>query len=164
MKGLLAVLVALGSIAVVASAPADPEYTTLRLEIEVAKPAGEVWAKVGKYCDLAAWLKVDCTITSGDGGIGTVRSIAGGRVIEVLVGRTDLSYGYTQPPKEGQFYNLYHGYLEAKPVTANTSKLIYTMMYDTQHMDQAAKDAEEARRRKMFGGALKNMKEIAEAG
>jgi hypothetical protein len=163
MKGLLAVLVALGSIAVVARAPADPEYTTLRLEIEVAKPAEEVWAKVGKYCDLAAWLKVDCTITSGDGGIGTVRSIAGGRVIEVLVGRTDLSYGYTQPPKEGQFYNLYHGYLEAKPVTANTSKLIYTMMYDTQHMDQAAKDAEEARRRKMFGGALKNMKEIAEA-
>jgi hypothetical protein len=43
------------------------------MEIDIAKPAKDVWAKVGKYCDISEWLKVDCAITSGDGGIGTVR-------------------------------------------------------------------------------------------
>jgi hypothetical protein len=42
----------------------------------VARPAKEVWARVGKYCDISAWLNVDCKITSGDGGIGTVRVLA----------------------------------------------------------------------------------------
>jgi hypothetical protein len=77
---------------------------------------------------------------------------------------TDLSYGYTQPAREGQFYNLYHGFMEAKPVTERTSKLIYTLVYDvSDRPDQAAKDADVARRRGMFEGALKNMKELAEA-
>ena len=143
---------------------ADAEYKTIRMEIDVAKPAQEVWAKVGRYCDIATWLKVDCKITSGDGGIGTVRSLAGGRITEVLVGKTDLSYGYTQPAKEGQFYNLYHGFLEAKPVTDKTSKLIYTLVYDVSDKpDQAAKDADAAGRRTRFESALKSMKEIAEA-
>jgi hypothetical protein len=144
---------------------AEPQYTTIRMEIDVAKPAQEVWSKIGKYCDLGEWLSVDCTITSGDGGFGTVRSIANGRVTEVLIAKTDLSYGYTQPAKEGQFYNLYHGFLEAKPVTAKTSKLIYTLTYDiSDKADKAAKDEDIARRRTRFEGALQKMKGIAEAG
>ena len=108
----------LGTLAAAATAlAAEPEYKTIKMEIDVAKPAKDVWAKVGGYCDIATWLKVDCMITSGDGGVGTVRVLAGGRVTEILVGKTDLSYGYTQPVKEGQFYNLYHGFMEAKPVT-----------------------------------------------
>ncbi|HEU4617965.1 MAG TPA: SRPBCC family protein [Gammaproteobacteria bacterium] len=143
---------------------ADAEYKTIRMEVDVARPAQEVWAKVGHYCDIATWMKVDCKITSGDGEIGTVRSLAGGRVTEVLVGKTDLSYGYTQPAKEGQFYNLYHGFLEAKPVTDKTSKLIYTLVYDVSDKpDQAAKDADAAARRTRFEAALKSMKELAEA-
>ena len=68
------------------------------------------------------------------------------------------------PVREGQFYNLYHGFLEAKPVTDKTSKLLYTLVYDiSDKPDQAAKDADMARRRTMFEGALKNMKELAEA-
>ena len=83
---------------------------------------------------------------------------------EIMVGQTDLAYGYTQPVKEGQFYNLYHGFLEAKPVTDKTSKLLYTLVYDiSDKPDQAAKEADMARRRMMFEGALKNMKELAEA-
>jgi hypothetical protein len=81
-----------------------------------------------------------------------------------LVAETDLSYGYTQPAREGQFYNLYHGFMEAKPVTEQTSKMVYTLVYDiSDKPDQAAKDADVARRRAMFEGALKNMKELAEA-
>ena len=143
---------------------AAPEYQTIRMEIDIAKPAAQVWAKVGKYCDIAVWLKVECVITSGNGGIGTVRDLAGGRVTEILVAQTDLSYGYTQPAREGQFYNLYHGFMEAKPVTATTSKMIYTLVYDVSDKpDQAAKDADVAQRRTRFEGALKAMKELAEA-
>lgn len=164
MKDFLTALIALGAIATGAAALAEPEYTTIKMEIDVAKPARDVWAKVGGYCDIGTWMNVDCTITSGDGGMGTVRVLAGGRVTEILVGKTDLSYGYTQPVREGQFYNLYHGYLEAKPVTERTSKLLYTLVYDASNLpDQAAKDADMARRRTMFEGALKSMKMLAEA-
>jgi hypothetical protein len=157
---------ALGAITFAGGAfAADPEYTTIRMEIDVARPAADVWAKVGGYCDIATWFNVDCTITSGDGEMGTVRVLAGGRVTEILVAKTDLSYGYTQPVREGQFYNLYHGFMEAKPVTAQTSKLIYTLVYDVSDKpDQAAKDADVAQRRTRFETALKNMKELAEGG
>jgi hypothetical protein len=46
-----------------------------------------------------------------NGDFGAIRSVAS----EILVGRTDLSYNYTQPAREGPPYNLYHGTLEAKP-------------------------------------------------
>jgi hypothetical protein len=159
-------LTALGALAAAAGAlAAEPEYKTIEMEIDVAKPAKDVWAKVGGYCDITTWFNnVECAITSGDGGIGTVRVLAGGRVTEILVGKTDLSYGYTQPAREGQFYNLYHGFMEAKPVTTTTSKIVYTLVYDVSDKpDQAAKDADAAQRRTRFEGALKTMKEIAEA-
>jgi hypothetical protein len=141
----------------------DPEYTTIKMEIDVARPAAAVWAKVGGYCDISKWLDVDCVIKSGDGGIGTVRVLGGGRVTEILVGRTDLSYGYTQPVREGQFYNLYHGFVEARPVTAQTSRLLYTLMYDiSDKADKAAKDADIAGRKTRFEAGLKAMKDLAE--
>jgi hypothetical protein len=158
------VCVALGVALVSFGVAAAPEYTTIKLEVEIAKPAKDVWAKVGGYCDISKWLNnVDCAITSGDGGFGTVRVLAGGRVTEILVAQTELSYGYTQPVREGQFYNLYHGFMEARPVTATTSKMIYTLVYDVSNLaDQAAKDADIARRRTMFEGALQNIKKLAE--
>jgi hypothetical protein len=156
--------IALGAIvAAVGASAAEPEYATIKMEIDVAKPAKEVWAKVGGYCDISKWFNVDCKITSGNGDMGTVRVLAGGRVTEILVAKTDLSYGYTQPVVEGKFYNLYHGFLEAKPVTATTSKLLYTLMYDVSDKpDKAAKDADIAGRRTRFEMGLKNMKELAE--
>jgi hypothetical protein len=155
----------LGAALVSFGVAAAPEYTTIKLEVEIARPAKDVWAKVGGYCDISKWLNnVDCAITSGDGGFGTVRVLAGGRVTEILVAQTDLSYGYTQPVREGQFYDLYHGFMEARPVTATTSKMVYTLVYDVSNMaDQAAKDADIARRRTMFEGALQNIKKLAEA-
>lgn len=165
MRKLLA-FVLLGCATSAVTAPAvgaTPDYRTIALEIEIAKPAADVWNKVGHYCDISKWLSIDCAITSGDGGVGTVRSLAGGRVQEILVGKTDLSYGYAQPVKEGEFYNMYHGFMEAKPVTRTTSKIVYTLMYDVSDKpDQAAKDADVARRRSLFENALEKMKEIAE--
>src|SRR6202045_4514688 len=75
---------------------ASPTYTSIAMEITVNRPAAEVWKRVGKYCDLAEWLQVPagCKIISGkDGEFGAVRPMGGG---EVLVGRTEFSYTYTQ--------------------------------------------------------------------
>lgn len=140
-----------------------PDYRTIKMEISINKPAKEVWSKVGGYCDISKWLGLDCTIVSGDGGVGTVRSLAAGRVLEILVGRTDLSYGYTQPVKEGTFYNLYHGFMEAVPVTKTTSKIVYTLIYDvSDKADDAAKQADLSQRRSRFEEALKKMKQLSE--
>ena len=161
MKTPALLLVAL--LAPACSLAAEPDYATIRMEIDIARPADQVWAKVGKYCDISEWLSLDCRITSGDGGVGTVRALAGGRINEILVAKTDLSYGYTQPVREGQFYNLYHGFMEAKPVTKTTSKIIYTLMLDeSDKADKAAKDADLAQRRTRFEAALQKMKQIAE--
>ena len=93
--------------------------------------------------------------------VGAVRSIGN----EVLVGKTELSYTYTQPVREGQIYNLYHGTLEARPVTPTTSKLVYTLVYDNSMMaDDAAREADKMRRTQTFTQALENMKILAEGG
>jgi len=156
-------LITVGLIAFAASAAAAPDYRTIVMEIEVNKPAAAVWDRVGHYCDIERWLDVQCKIVTGDGGIGTVRSLDNGRVEEIMIARTDLSYGYTQPVKEGAFYNLYHGFLEAQPISSGRSKLVYTMFYDaSDKADEAAKQAVMTQRRNRFEGALKKMKQIAE--
>ncbi|MFM1885875.1 MAG: hypothetical protein RL026_1032 [Pseudomonadota bacterium] len=143
---------------------ATPEYATVRMSIDIDRPAAQVWAKVGKYCDIQDWLPLDCKITAGDGGMGTVRVLAGGRIAEIMVAQTALSYGYTQPAVEGRFYNLYHGFMEAVPLSGTRSRLLYTLVLDVSDKpDQAAKDADLARRRSSFEAALQKMKQIAEA-
>ena len=140
----------------------NPTYISIPLEITVNRPAAEVWKRVGKYCDIGEWLRVNCTITAGkDGEFGAVRSIGN----EVLVGKTELSYTYTQPVREGRPYNLYHGTLEARPVTATTSKLVYTLVLDNSMLaDDAARDRDRAQRTAQFTTALANMKILAEGG
>jgi len=143
-------------------AVANPHYISIPLEIDVNKPAADVWKRIGKFCDIGEWLRIPCTITSGkDGEFGAVRSVAN----EVLVGKTELSYTYTQPARDGRPYNLYHGTLEARPVTATTSKIVYTLFFDNSMLaDDAAREADRARRVTTFKGALDNMKILAEGG
>lgn len=51
----------------------SPSYTSLVMEIDVDRPAADVWARVGGYCDIGEWLRIDCEIVSGDGvEVGTV--------------------------------------------------------------------------------------------
>jgi Polyketide cyclase / dehydrase and lipid transport len=141
----------------------NPTYAVIPLEITVNRPAAEVWKRIGKYCDIAEWLRIPtCTITAGkDGEIGAVRSVAN----EILVGRTELSYTYTQPVREGRPYNLYHGTLEARPVSATTSKLVYTLVFDNSMLaDDAARERDKAQRTAAFTTALENMKILAEGG
>ena len=146
----------------VSTVVANPTYISIPMEIMVNRPATEVWKRVGKFCDIGEWLQIPCTIVSGkDGEFGAIRSVAG----EVLVGKTELSYTYTQTVKEGRPYNLYHGTLEARPVTATTSKLVYTLIFDNSMLpDDAAREKDRAQRNARFMQALENMKTLAEGG
>jgi hypothetical protein len=146
-------------------AVANPTYVSIPMEVTVNKPVADVWKRVGKYCDIAEWLQIPsgCQITSGaDGEVGSVRTVGA----EILVGKTEFSYTYTQPVREGRPYNLYHGTLEARAIDAKTSKLIYTLIYDNSLVtgDDAAKQADIERRRVTFTRALNNMKVLAEGG
>jgi hypothetical protein len=156
-----------------AQAPAAPpplatpnaSYLAIVMEQDVARPAAEVWKRIGKYCDIGEWSPgLKCELAGQDGKVGAVRTL-NGSTIEVLVARTDLSYTYAQPVRVGQVYNLYHGTLEAKPVSATTSKLIYTLILDQSMLpDDAARKADVDRRRTRFTQALKDMKTLAEGG
>ena len=145
------------------SAVASPTYVSLYMEVTVNRPAADVWKRFGGYCAVAEWMKNPCTITSGkDGELGAVRTLGGG---EVLVGKTPASYTYTQPVKDGQPYNLYHGTFEARPVTTTTSKLIYAFVYDNSMLpDDGAREADKARRTASFTERLQNMKKYLEDG
>lgn len=144
---------------------ANPTYVTIPMEITVNKPVKDVWARIGKYCDIAEWFQIatGCEITSGkDGEVGAVRTVGA----EILVAKTEYSYAYTQPVREGRAYNLYHGNLEARAIDAKTTKLLYTLVYDLSLVagDDAAKAADVERRRTAFNRALGNMKILAEGG
>jgi hypothetical protein len=146
----------------VSNVVANPTYISIPLEIDVNRPAAEVWKRIGKFCDIGEWFRIPCTITSGkEGEFGSVRSVGA----EVLVGKTELSYTYTQTVKAGRPYNLYHGTLEARPVTPTTSKIVYTLIFDNSMLaDDAAREKDRTQKTAQFTRALENMKILAEGG
>lgn len=149
--------------ALLLSAPAAAaEYTNIVLEKDLSVSAETAWKKIGPYCSLSEWLKVSCEIISGDkafGDVGTVRRVAG-RINEVLVGKTALSYTYTWETGK----DLYHGTVEVVPKGASASKIVYTLMYDIAPLASAeAKAADRANRTKTFSAGLDVMKTMAEA-
>ena len=141
-----------------------PNYVTIELESTVNKPVAEVWKRIGGYCAIGEWLQIaaGCKILSGTNDeVGTVRSVGN----EVLVGKTQYSYTYAQTVRAGRPYNLYHGTIEARPATATTTKLIYTLLYDNSMLpDDAAREKDKASRTAVFTRALSNMKTLAEGG
>jgi hypothetical protein len=69
-------------------------------------------------------------------------------VNEVLVGQTQYSYTYAQPPRKDTLYNLAHGTLAAEALTPATTRLTYTMLRDDSMLSDDA-----ARKRMMKRGA-----------
>jgi hypothetical protein len=143
-----------------AGSAAAADFVTIPLETTVNAPADVAWKKVKGYCDIGAWFKTTCEITSGkDGEVGAVRVIAG-RITELLVASTAWSYTYSQPKSPID----YHGTLEIRPVDKKTSKLLYTLVYDAAALpDPSKKDADVANRTKTFTGLLATIKAQAEA-
>ena len=145
-----------------AGAAAAADYAVVNLHTDVDQPVDVVWRKVGGYCDIAAWLKVSCDLTSGTGDVGTMRhlTVRGNAIDEILVGRTAHSYTYTQPNTT----ILYHGTLQVVPNGKGHSRILYTLIWD-----QSADGSDEAKakdrdgRTRAFTNALASMKAIAEA-
>lgn len=135
------------------------DYVAIVQETEIAAPAEAAWAKVKGYCDIGAWLNTTCEITSGkDGELGAVRKIAG-RIDEVIVAVTPMSYTYADvDPKL-----LYHGTVEIRPVDADTSKLVYSLFYDQTSIPEDQREANRTRRAAMFKNVMATMKTRAEA-
>lgn len=143
----------------------NPHYVTIPMQIEIHAPVDVVWSHIGHYCDLGKLGSAgfpNCTITSGtDGEYGAVRSV--GR--EILVGKTKYSYTYTQPLRVTGFYNLYHGTVEARAVTPDTTTLYWTLVFDNSNLpDDAARDKDVANRRPRFLGIMEAVKTLSEGG
>jgi hypothetical protein len=160
MKTAISLAAAAAALGLAGSACAATDFVTIPLETTVNAPADAAWKKISGYCDIGAWFKTTCTISSGkDGEVGAVRVIAG-RVTELLVAKTAWSYTYSQPKSPID----YHGTLEIRPVDKKTSKLLYTLVYDAAALpDPSKKDADVASRTKQFTGLLATIKGVAEA-
>ncbi|MCR5874460.1 SRPBCC family protein [Phenylobacterium sp. J426] len=154
-----AFILAAAALAVAPAAAHAGDYVSIVQEAAVKAPAETVWKKVGGYCDIGAWMKTTCEITQGtDREVGALRKIAG-RVEEVIVARTPLSYTYADvDPKI-----LYHGTVEVRPVDARTSKIVYTLFFDQASIPAEQREANKTRRAQMFAGVLKTMVATAEA-
>jgi hypothetical protein len=141
-----------------------PTYISVPAEIVVDRPVAEVWKRIGKFCDVAEWLQIarGCTIVSGkDGELGAVRTIGN----EVLVGKTEYSFTYAQTVKPTERYNLYHATLEARPLSPRSTKVIYTMFYDSSTLpDDAAREQDKAAKAATLARAVANIKILAEGG
>ena len=138
------------------------DYVTIRNAVEVDAPADAVWARVGGYCAIAEWMKTNCDYVSGGGGVGTVRRILNGTVLEAMVAQTARSYTYWQ--SQGSMAGAaYHGTLAAEPLGRDRTRLTYTLFYD-----QAAFASDDVRKAQhdrfdgLFQGFLEVMKAMAE--
>ncbi|MDB5499802.1 MAG: hypothetical protein JWP28_3833 [Phenylobacterium sp.] len=164
MKLLFAAAAALtlAASALAAGAARAADFVTIPLETTIDKPADAAWKKISGFCDIGAWMKTTCVITSGkDGEVGAVRRIAD-RIDELQVARTAWSYSYSQPKSPTD----YHGTVEIRPIDKGHSKLLYTLVYDADALpkhEPADKTADKERRTKQFTNVLATMKGIAEA-
>ena len=141
----------------------NPHYVVIKESIDVNAPVEKVWARIGRFCDITEWMNSpeweDCRYLQGDGGPGSVRSIAN----EVLVGQTQYSYTYAQAPRKNTLYNLARGTLAAEALTPTTTRLTYTMLRDDSMLPDAATRARDAdARRARVLEWLKNMAVLAE--
>ena len=153
----------LGSAAAQTPQPAD--WTTLTMTANLNKPADVAWERVGgnDWCGIAKYLDVKgCTINSGKGELGSVRTIATatGSVVENVVARTAHSYTYAQP-----FTPIfYHGTMAVEPVDTTHSRLVYTLIWNqTAVGDAAAQAAARDGRKTRFQAAVDKMASAANA-
>jgi hypothetical protein len=153
-------LVLAAGLALTAGGASAADYVVIPLAASVNAPAPAVWAKIGGFCDIGAWMKTSCVITSGQtGAVGAVRRIAD-RVDEVMVARTASSYTYAQPKSPID----YHGTVEVRPDGQGRSKILYTLVYDAAALPAGSDKAKDvARRTAMFTHVLDVMKGVAEA-
>jgi uncharacterized protein YndB with AHSA1/START domain len=148
---------------VAAPAARAADYVVITKEVEVDRPVDAVWARVGDYGAISAWMQTDCGYLSGDGGVGTVRRLLRGAVTEVMIAQTSRSYTYQQT-RGNMAFATFHGTLAAEPIAAARTRLVYTLFYDqTVFVADADRRAQRERLGERFQQYLEAMKAMAEA-
>jgi hypothetical protein len=162
---LTAALMLAGATAANAQTPQPAAWTTLSFSAPINKSADVAWQRVGgnDWCGISKFLDVKgCTITSGKGELGSIRSIDTGTatVLEIAVARTAHSYTYAQP-----FTPIfYHGTMAVEPVDATHSRLVYTLIWNENGLpDAAARTAARDGRKVRFQAAVDKMAAAANA-
>jgi hypothetical protein len=143
------------------SAAKAADFVTIVLEKNIDVPATAAWKKIGGFCQIDQWMSVTCSYKSGKGEPGTIRAIsskAGGGE-EVEVGRTPLSYTYTNVTP---FIPSYHGTLSVEPTGAKTSKIVYTCFWDQEALSPEQRQKDHDMLTQTFTPALDKMKQVAE--
>jgi len=146
---------------------AAPEWNTILLEKVVDRTPDQTWAKIGGYCTIQQWLKLQsCLLTTGNQiSVGTNRRL-NGKTDEIMVAATPYSYTYAQQPSDIQPASpiFYHGTLAVEPLDrGHKTKIVYTLFYDVSNLTPEQKATDRASRTKRFGEALDSMKQMAEA-
>jgi hypothetical protein len=163
---LAAALLALGAGVAQAQTPQPADWTILKLTADTNKPAAVTWDRMGghDWCGILRFLDrlKGCTINSGTGEVGSVRTVMVGTTstVEMAVARTPLSYTYAQP-----FTPIfYHGTMAVEPVDATHSRIVYTLIWNqTPVGDAAAQAAAREARQKSFQAAVDKMAAAANA-
>ena len=162
---LASALMALSVVSVGAQTPQPADWTTLTFTANLSKPADVAWQRIGgnDWCGIAKFLDVkSCTINSGKGELGSIRTIDTGTavVVENVVAKTPLSYTYAQPFTPV----FYHGTLAVEPVDATHSKLVYSLIWNQNGLpDAAARKAAIDGRKVRFQAAVDKMAAAANA-
>ena len=168
MKNILAIVAFMTFNMTVAQAqtPQPADWTILTLTANTNKPAAVTWDRIGghDWCGILRFLDrlTGCTINSGKGELGSVRTVMVGTTptVEIAVARTPLSYTYAQP------YTpiFYHGTMAVEPVDATHSRLVYTLIWNENGLpDAAARTAARDGRKVRFQAAVDKMAAAANA-
>jgi len=147
----------------VSAVPDTPkDWSVITMTMDVARPAEMTWERIGgnDYCAIIKYLNMkSCSYTVGSGDVGTNR-VLNGTIHELLVSKSSRSYTYAQPTSP----IFYHGTMSVEPVSASTSRIVYTLIYDQAPLaTPEAKAASRDRRRTSFMAAIERMKAAAEA-
>jgi hypothetical protein len=145
-----------------AQTPQPADWLTLTFSADLNKSADVAWQRVGgnELCAIAKYLDVkSCEIVSGKGELGSVRTI-NGTIVENIVARSKYSYTYAQP-----FTPIfYHGTMSIEPLTATTSRLHYTLIWNQNgYPDDKTRTEQREGRKTRFQAAVDKMAAAANA-
>lgn len=145
----------------VAAPACAADYVVITMHADVNAPADAAWSRVGGFCDIGKWAKIECELVSGTGGVGSVRRLVGGVVEEPMIGATARSYTYGQTVGDNKDME-FHGTLAIEPTGAATSRIDYTLIYDQDRVPAEKRAGLRAQFNERFAPAIQTMKAMAE--
>ena len=134
----------------------------VRVTAGVAVNADRVWERIGGFAEAGMFLNVECSLSSGDGGLGSERMI-GDSIVEKMVaqGRQFYAYAQTQGPMAALGY---HGCVAVEDDGPDQSVIVYTLVYDEPSMPAEERAGHRERLTGRFGGAVQAMARYARSG